>query len=31
VLTVAQVDAAIDAGATYIVTPGYSHDLPFTD
>ncbi len=27
VLTVAQVDAAIDAGATYIVTPGYSRDV----
>jgi 2-dehydro-3-deoxyphosphogluconate aldolase/(4S)-4-hydroxy-2-oxoglutarate aldolase len=27
VLTVAQVDAAIDAGATYIVTPGYSHEV----
>jgi 2-dehydro-3-deoxyphosphogluconate aldolase / (4S)-4-hydroxy-2-oxoglutarate aldolase len=27
VLTVAQVDTAIDAGATYIVTPGYSHEV----
>jgi len=27
VLTVAQVDAAIDAGATYFVTPGYSRDV----
>lgn len=27
VLTVEQVDAAIEAGATYIVTPGYSRDV----
>jgi 2-dehydro-3-deoxyphosphogluconate aldolase / (4S)-4-hydroxy-2-oxoglutarate aldolase len=27
VLTPEQVDAAIGAGATYIVTPGYSHDV----
>jgi 2-dehydro-3-deoxyphosphogluconate aldolase/(4S)-4-hydroxy-2-oxoglutarate aldolase len=27
VLTVEQVDAAIKAGATYIVTPGYSRDV----
>jgi 2-dehydro-3-deoxyphosphogluconate aldolase / (4S)-4-hydroxy-2-oxoglutarate aldolase len=27
VLTVEQVHAAIEAGATYIVTPGYSHDV----
>jgi 2-dehydro-3-deoxyphosphogluconate aldolase / (4S)-4-hydroxy-2-oxoglutarate aldolase len=27
VLTAEQVDAAIDAGAAYIVTPGYSHDV----
>jgi 2-dehydro-3-deoxyphosphogluconate aldolase/(4S)-4-hydroxy-2-oxoglutarate aldolase len=27
VLTVEQVDAAVEAGATYIVTPGYSHDV----
>lgn len=27
ILTVAQVDAAIEAGATYIVTPGYSREV----